>query len=94
MGYYMYETIRCPFCGEHHAHITYEENRVYQLNCTECHNAIFHQDSSWDNAVKFFKSLLIVEDKLIDKLNSIGCTSFQLSDEDIKKALEKMATYS
>ena len=90
----MYETIKCPFCGEHHAHITYEENRVYQLNCTKCHNAIFHQDSSWDNAVKFFKGLLIVEDKLIDKRNSIGCTSFKLSAEEVKKALEKMESYS
>lgn len=31
-----YKTIKCPFCDEHHAHITYEESRVYQLNCTEC----------------------------------------------------------
>ena len=88
MGYYMYETIKCPFCGEHHAHITYEENRVYQLNCTECHNAIFHQDSSWDNAVKFFKGLFIVEDKLIDKWNEIGCTSFRLTSEEIKEIME------
>lgn len=94
MGYYMYETIRCPFCGENHAHITYEENRVYQLNCTECHNAIFHQDNSWDNALKFFKSLFIEEDEIIDKFNNIGCTSFKLSAEEIKKALEEMATYS
>lgn len=89
MGYYMYETIRCPFCGENHAHITYEENRVYQLNCTECHNAIFHRDSSWDNALKFFKGILIIEDKIIDKWNSIGCTSFSLSSEEIKEILER-----
>lgn len=89
MGYYMYETIRCPFCGENHAHITYEENRVYQLNCTECHNAIFHQDSSWDNAVKFFKGLFIVEDKLIDKFNNIGCTSFQITTDELEKILEE-----
>lgn len=89
MGYYMYETIRCPFCGENHAHITYEENRVYQLNCTECHNAIFHQDSSWDNAVKFFKGLFIIEDKIIDKFNSIGCTSFQMTADEIKEIVEK-----
>ena len=43
-------------------HITYEENRVYQLNCTECHHAIFHQDYSWDSAVRFFEKLLIVEE--------------------------------
>ena len=89
MGYYMYETIRCPFCGEHHAHITYEENRVYQLNCTECHNAIFHQDSSWDNAVKFFKSLFIVEDKLIDKINNIGLENI-ISPEDLDKAIKRI----
>lgn len=95
MGCYMYETIKCPFCGEHHAHITYEENRVYQLNCTECHNAIFHQDSSWDNAVKFFKGLLIIEDKLIDVWNSIIIpTNHKLSAEDFKRALEEMAKYS
>lgn len=84
MGYYMYETIQCPFCGEHHAHITYEENRVYQLNCTECHNAIFHQDSSWDNAVNFFKRLFIV----IDKLNGIGLVN-PISSEDLEKSLEQ-----
>ncbi len=89
MGYYMYETVRCPFCGEHHAHITYEENRVYQLNCTECHNAIFHQDSSWDNAVKFFKSLFIVEDKLIDKINNIGLENI-ISSEDLDKAIKRI----
>lgn len=84
MGYYMYETIQCPFCGENHAHITYEENRVYQLNCTECHNAIFHQDSSWDNAVNFFKRLFIV----IDKWNGIGLVN-PISPEDLEKALEQ-----
>lgn len=84
MGYYMYETIQCPFCGEHHAHITYEENRVYQLNCTACHNAIFHQDSSWDNAVNFFKRLFIV----IDKLNGVGMVN-PISPEELKKALEQ-----
>ena len=57
-----YKTIQCPFCEKHHAHITYEENRVYQLNCTECHNAIFHRDYSWDSAVGFFEHLLIVEE--------------------------------
>ena len=93
MGYYMYETIQCPFCGEHHAHITYEENRLYQLNCTECHNAIFHKDCSWDNAVKFFKGLFIVENVFLDKYKDIvGCTNFQLSSEDIQKALKQMET--
>ena len=57
-----FKTIKCPFCGEHHAHITYEESRVYQLNCTECRNAIFHIDRSWDAAVRFFERLLIVEE--------------------------------
>ena len=88
LNYYMYETIKCPFCGEHHAHITYEENAVYQLSCTECYNAIFHQDSSWDNAVKFFKGLFIVDSNIIDKFNSIGCTSFQLAPEEVRKTLE------
>ena len=59
---YMFETIQCPFCEGQHAHITYEENRVYQLNCPECHNAIFHRDHSWNSAVRFFKQLLIVEE--------------------------------
>lgn len=57
-----YKTIECPFCGEPHAHITYEESRIYQLNCTECRNAIFHRDHSWDSAVRFFERLLIVEE--------------------------------
>ena len=56
-----YETIVCPFCGNGSAHITYEENRVYQMNCTDCHNAIFHQDTSWDAAVKFFKRMEITD---------------------------------
>lgn len=62
MEYYMYKTIQCPFCDTPHAHIIYEEDRLYQLNCTECHHAIFHQDYSWDSAVRFFENLLIVED--------------------------------
>ena len=57
-----YKTIKCPFCEEPHAHITYEDSKVYQLNCTKCHNAIFHQDRSWDFAVRFFERLLIVEE--------------------------------
>ena len=62
-GCMKFKTIKCPFCEkEHAAHITYEENRVYMLNCTECHNAIFHQDHSWDSAVRFFEKLLIVEE--------------------------------
>lgn len=59
---FLYKIIQCPFCDEPHAYITYEENRVYQLNCTECHNVIFHQDRSWDAAVRFFETLLIVEE--------------------------------
>ena len=58
---YLYKTIKCPFCDKEHAHITYEENRVYQLNCTECGNAIFHKDHSWVSAVWFFEHLNIVE---------------------------------
>ena len=58
----LYKTIICPFCDKPHAHITCEESRVYQLNCTECHNAIFHQDCNWDSAVRFFEKLLIVEE--------------------------------
>ena len=89
MGYYMYETIQCPFCGEHHAHITYEENRLYQLNCTECHNAIFHKDSSWDNAVKFFKGLFIVENVFVDKHKDIVGVPIQSCKESLLKAMEE-----
>ena len=63
-----YETIVCPFCGNGHAHITYEENRAYQMNCPDCHNAIFHQDVSWDAAVAFFKHMAITDD---DRLTEI-----------------------
>ena len=62
MGYYLYEVIQCPFCEEHHAHITYEENRMYKLNCTKCNNIIIHRDRSWDSALRFFEKLLIVEE--------------------------------
>lgn len=58
---YLFKTIKCPFCDKEHAHITYEENRIYQLNCTECGNAIFHKDHSFDSAVWFFEHLHIVE---------------------------------
>lgn len=57
-----FKTIKCPFCEKVAAHITYEENRVYQLNCPACRHAIFHQDRSWDAAVRFFETLLIVEE--------------------------------
>ena len=57
-----YKVIQCPFCDGHHAEITYEESRVYLLKCTECRNAIFHLDHSWDSAVRFFERLLIVEE--------------------------------
>ena len=60
-----YETIVCPFCGNGHAHITYEENRVYQMNCPDCHNAIFHRDTSWDNAVSFFKRMVVTDESAI-----------------------------
>ena len=61
MGY-MHKIIECPFCDTPHAHITYEENRVYKLNCTECCNVIFHEDRSWDAAIRFFEKILIVEE--------------------------------
>ena len=60
-----YETIVCPFCGNGHAHITYEENRVYQMNCPDCHNAIFHRDNSWDNAVSFFKRMVVTDESAL-----------------------------
>lgn len=63
-----HETIVCPFCGNGHAHITYEENRVYQMNCPDCHNAIFHQDVSWDAAVAFFKHITITDDDRLEQL--------------------------
>ena len=58
----MYKTIQCPFCDKPHAHVISEMGDIYQLNCTECHNAIFHRDYSWDTAVRFFEKLLIVEE--------------------------------
>ena len=60
-----YETIVCPFCGNGHAHITYEENRVYQMNCPDCHNAIFHRDTSWDTAVSFFKRMVVTDESAL-----------------------------
>ena len=57
-----YKTIKCPFCEKEHAHITYEESRIYQLGCTACHTAIFLRDYSWDSAVRFFERLKIVEE--------------------------------
>ena len=60
-----YETIVCPFCGNGHAHITYEENRVYQMNCPDCHNAIFHRDTSLDNAVSFFKRMVVTDESAL-----------------------------
>ena len=57
-----FKIIQCPFCDGHHAQVTSENDRLYQLNCIECHNAIFHQDCSWDAAVRFFERLLIVEE--------------------------------
>lgn len=59
---YLFNIIQCPFCDGHHAEITYEENRIYKMKCPECHNAILHQDVSWDAAIRFFERLLIVED--------------------------------
>ena len=59
---YMFSIIQCPFCDGNHAEITYEENRIYKMRCPECHNGIFHQDVSWDAAVRFFERLLIVEE--------------------------------
>ena len=57
-----YELITCPFCGEKHGHITYEEARIYKMECSGCDNTILHRDHSWDAAVRFFKQLLIVEE--------------------------------
>lgn len=62
MKSYLFKIIQCPFCNSPHAEVTYEENRIYKLNCYECHNTILHQDCSWDAAVRFFERLLIVEE--------------------------------
>lgn len=48
--------ITCPWCGKE-ARITYEENRVYQMKCYECQNAMLHVDHSFDSAAKFFEHL-------------------------------------
>lgn len=66
-----YETIVCPFCGNGHAHITYEENRVYQMNCPDCHNAIFHRDTSWDNAVSFFKRMVVTDESALRQQETV-----------------------
>ena len=57
-----FKTIPCPFCKTGHAYITYEENRVYQLNCPDCGDVIFHKDKSWDAAVEFFERKMISDD--------------------------------
>ena len=76
-----YETIVCPFCGNGHAHITYEENRVYQMNCPDCHNAIFHRDTSWDNAVSFFKRMVVTDESALRQQETVAkCRD--LFDED------------
>lgn len=67
-----YETIVCPFCGNGHAHITYEENRVYQMNCPDCHNAIFHRDTSWDNAVSFFKRMVVTDESALRQQETVA----------------------
>ena len=45
--------ITCPWYGRT-AHITYEEDRLYQLKCSACHNAILHEDRGMRQAVEFF----------------------------------------
>lgn len=55
----MIKHIICPFCGSETAQMTYEEDRVYKLHCTDCWNDILHEDTSWDHAEKFFKGIRI-----------------------------------
>ena len=83
-----HKTIKCPFCEEYHAHITYEESRVYQLNCTACHNAIFYQDRSWDSAVRFFERLLIVEEGRTDNVTVQKWIPVTERLPDIKKEID------
>ena len=83
------EIIRCPACGEQ-ARITYEENRVYQMSCVHCHNAMFHQDTSFDNAADFFKRVVILPCKVGEEVyrivhknvstNRCGCKSVKSHD--------------
>lgn len=79
-----YETIVCPFCGNGHAHITYEENRVYQMNCPDCHNAIFHRDTSWDNAVSFFKRMVVTDESTLRQQETVANRNEPLTLEELR----------
>ena len=80
-----YETIVCPFCGNGHAHITYEENRVYQMNCPDCHNAIFHRDTSWDSAVSFFKRMVVTDESALRQQEHFGEVNKALTLDELSE---------
>lgn len=52
--------IECPFCGNKSA-ITYEENRIYKLNCLfeECKEMIMIESTAEVSAVAKFKRIRI-----------------------------------
>lgn len=45
--------ITCPWCRRT-AHITYEEDRLYQFKCSACQNVMLHEDQGMRQAVEFF----------------------------------------
>lgn len=61
-----YEEVKCPWCGEP-AYITYEENRIYALTCHNCLNSAQHRDTSFINAVHFFKDLIKLISAAVEK---------------------------
>lgn len=65
----MMERIVCPFCNNT-ALFTYEKNRIYQLKCNNCDNTIIHEDSSYDNAKKFFERIIITDNDEIKVMQS------------------------
>lgn len=48
--------IPCPVCKSQ-ASITYEENRLYKLQCQNCGFEMTHTNKSWADAQKFFEGV-------------------------------------
>lgn len=62
-------------------HLPKPEETVYIIPCNG------GSEIYYENEKCFIEDATVLE--IIDKFNSIGCTSFRLSKEDIEKALEQ-----
>lgn len=67
--------------------LEYDYERLYVIPATEGKYTIYYGDTQY----KFNKFEI---DDICEKFNSVGCTSFRLSKEDLISVIDKLDKYS